>query len=447
MSLSQNIVSSLSSLVSQYTCENIHVRVHRLGMNSDEYFITCTFLLYYLESLRSSHAFPRLFMHNGFVHAVSIKFSPQSPNEAQHDISPLCLGKNFISLLRSNVTKALKVKYESRLCANIQPIIMAHEAVVSLSSNDGMKIMDVKSKSASVRENIDDVDRWDFQVSAALENLGENDLHPIMRQVETDLRCWCAMHSIPQETASEGGIVIPGIECTLLNNSLNFLSLRDCTNPRDLLLLESASKHTQHATDELLHRICSTGVSSGVFVGNDGRAWLAASAILCNCKMTLRDLLPCPVQLVSPSHFVASINIVGALQKCSWSRKAGFRFRSRKGSIVSISKRSQTLTGKHQYAHVSGIYLAFIPAVAKLIPESKESMDTSTLLRSATNAAIDDLHRQLAAESGPTQKLGTGSVDLLVDSLVGKVLIDPMHLKRSMTDSRIALFIQVCSRG
>lgn len=378
-------------------------------------------------------------MHNVVVHAVNIKLSAESRHEAQHDISPLCFGKSFISLLRSNVTKVLKVEYESRVRASIHnDAIMAHEASVSLSSNDGIRIMDVKSKDISKRANRGDVEQWDFQVSAALESLDEEALQRMMPLVETDLRCWCAMNCIPRETASEGGIMVPAIECTLLNNSSNVLSVRGCRNPREAIL-ESASLHAQpskHASEELVRRICSIGISNGVFVDKNGRAWLGGAAIVCHCAETLQDS---PVQLDPPSHFVAPFNIVGALRKSAWSKKAGFRFKSRKGSIVSIAKRLQTLTGKHQYAHVSRIFLAFIPAGLGSIPEKSESMDVSTLFRSATDAAIDDLHRQLAAESGQTQEHGTGSLHLLVDSLVGTAPIGSMLFNRNMTHSHIPI--------
>lgn len=389
-------------------------------------------------------SFPRVsevLMHNLVLHAVNIKLSTESRHETQHDISPLCLGKSFISLLRSNVTKMLKVEYESRLCASIHSdTIMAHEASVSLSSNDGIRIVDVKSKDISKSANREDVEQWDFQVSAALESLGEKELQRMMPQVETDLRCWYAMYSIPREVASEGGIVVPTIEFTLLSNSSNFLSVRGCRNPREAIL-ESVSLHAQpskHAGEELVHRICSIGISSAAFFDKDGRAWLAGAAIVCHCAATIQDS---PVQLVPPSPFVAPFNIIGALQKSSWSKKAGFRFKSRKGSIVSIAKRLQTLSGKHQYAQISSIFLAFIPAGVGSIPDKSDSMAVIKLFRSATNAAIDDLHRQLAAEAGQTQEHGTGSVHLLVDSLVGTAPIGSVLFNRNMTDSHTTIYL------
>lgn len=68
-------------------------------------------------------------------------------------------------------------------------------------------------------------------------------------------------------------------------------------------------------------------------------------------------------------------------------------------------------------------------------------MAVSKLFRSATNAAIDDLHRQLAAEAGQTQEHGTGSVHLLVDSLVGTAPIGSVLFNRNMTDSHTTIYL------
>lgn len=145
MLLSESIVASLSSLLSQHDCETIHASADRSTTTAGEIIINCRCYFILLGVAASSPTWSWVLFHANHtcVHAVNIRLSPQSRHESHApDTAPLSLGKNFTIFLRSNVAQELKMKYQSKVDApswSDGHATMAHEATLSLSTNNGLK--------------------------------------------------------------------------------------------------------------------------------------------------------------------------------------------------------------------------------------------------------------------------------------------------------------------